>query len=375
MTSPARNPFHPTFGRSPAVFAGRDAELSAFELVLAEGPGNPWRTALISGARGIGKTVLLNEFEAIAKAQGWIVLRAHVGLEMITELTDITIPRVVRDLDFAPSATQRHITGVTLPGLGGVRTEVTTTPEPGRNLLTSLQDLWSLCAPHGVGLLITADEIQSAESNHLRELGHAIQELNRDDADIAFVAAGLPTGVEDLLQMDSTTFLRRAERVQLAPLSDETAAQLFRDTAALSTFPMDSGAIAAAVELGRGYPYLIQTIGSITWAKTKLAGTEVMTADRVAEASPEAIRRIGTQVHAPALRTATPAQMDFLWAMAQHGTPAATADIAEALGKKPSSISQLRHDLLYAELITAPAHGKVDFYLPYMGEYLLTLPR
>ena len=76
-----RNPFHPTFGRSPAVIGGRDVELDSFELALAEGPGNPWRTALISGTRGIGKTVLLNEFEAAANQLGWIVLRAHIGSE------------------------------------------------------------------------------------------------------------------------------------------------------------------------------------------------------------------------------------------------------------------------------------------------------
>ncbi|WP_246846970.1 ATP-binding protein [Corynebacterium sp. sy039] len=73
------NPFHPTFGRSPTVVAGRKAEINSFSLALAEGPSNPWRTALISGTRGIGKTVLLNQLENAAAAQGWVTVRAHVG--------------------------------------------------------------------------------------------------------------------------------------------------------------------------------------------------------------------------------------------------------------------------------------------------------
>lgn len=72
----ARNPFRPTFGVSPTVLAGRDSLLQSFKLGLAEGPGSPFRALLISGSRGMGKTVLLNEFEDAAASQGWITLRA-----------------------------------------------------------------------------------------------------------------------------------------------------------------------------------------------------------------------------------------------------------------------------------------------------------
>lgn len=372
-----RNPFHPTFGRSPAVIGGRDIELDSFELALAEGPGNPWRTALISGTRGIGKTVLLNEFEEGAQQLGWIVLRAHIGSEMISELTDVTIPRALATIDSAPTDTGRHLTGISIAGIGGFRTELSNTqPEPGRNLLSQLQDLSALLMPQGSGILLTLDEVQSADPAQLNEIAHAIQDLNRDDAEIAFVAAGLPSGIEDLLQLEGATFLRRAERVSLGRLDAATTKDIIHRTAQLGERAMTEEAVELAAELSHGYPYLIQTIGSVAWAKARLANSDTITAEHVSDAAAESIRRIGLQVHAPSLRNVPPRQIDFLKKMARispDGQPVATNAIAEAMGRKPSGVSQLRHDLIYRELIVPASTGYVEFTLPYFADYLNTL--
>ena len=58
---PTPNPFRPSFGVSPRVLAGREDVIEEFDIGLDEGPGSPMRSVLVSGARGIGKTVLLGE--------------------------------------------------------------------------------------------------------------------------------------------------------------------------------------------------------------------------------------------------------------------------------------------------------------------------
>lgn len=369
-----RNPFHPTFGRSPAVIGGRDVELDSFQLALAEGPGNPWRTALISGSRGIGKTVLLNEFEAVAQQLGWIVLRAHIGAEMIAELTSVTIPRALAHIDSAPATATHRITGVSVAGIGGITTSINDSADaPGKNLLSQLQDLSALLAPYESGILLTLDEVQSATPEQLSEIAHAIQDLNRDDADIAFVAAGLPSGIEDLLQLDSTTFLRRAERVSLGRLDSDTTQDIFQKTAELGLRRMDEDAAVHAADMSHGYPYLIQTIGSVAWAKARLDNSDTITIRHVEEAGAESIRRIGRQVHAPSLRNVPPKQIEFLIAMAAlapDGAPVATKDIASRMGRQLSGVSQLRHDLIYRELITPVTTGQVEFTLPYLADHL-----
>ena len=68
------SPFTPTFGSSPSVPVGRTDIVESFTLALRSGPGSPSRALLLSGTRGVGKTVLLNEVEDAARGQGWAVI-------------------------------------------------------------------------------------------------------------------------------------------------------------------------------------------------------------------------------------------------------------------------------------------------------------
>ena len=70
----AKNPFTPTFGTSPPLLVGRDPLIEEFADALEDGPGAPGRATLYTGARGSGKTVLLNEVEDRAQAAGWLVV-------------------------------------------------------------------------------------------------------------------------------------------------------------------------------------------------------------------------------------------------------------------------------------------------------------
>ena len=78
------NPFRPSFGVSPRVLAGRAGVIDDFDIALDEGPGSPMRTVLVSGARGMGKTVVLNELEDRARSRGWWVLRLPEGERLVS---------------------------------------------------------------------------------------------------------------------------------------------------------------------------------------------------------------------------------------------------------------------------------------------------
>ena len=68
------NPFRPSFGNSPPVLAGRDELIEQFAEALDNGPGAPGRATLYTGARGTGKTVMLNEAADVARQRGWLVV-------------------------------------------------------------------------------------------------------------------------------------------------------------------------------------------------------------------------------------------------------------------------------------------------------------
>src|ERR1700749_1367735 len=72
IVDPVRNPFAPGAGQRPPELAGRDRELDAFEIVLERvARGRPERSLVLTGLRGVGKTVLLGELRSMAVRVGW----------------------------------------------------------------------------------------------------------------------------------------------------------------------------------------------------------------------------------------------------------------------------------------------------------------
>ena len=69
---PVRNPYAPGAGQRPPELAGRDREIRQFEIVLERvARGRPERSMVLTGLRGVGKTVLLNSFRSMAMQRLW----------------------------------------------------------------------------------------------------------------------------------------------------------------------------------------------------------------------------------------------------------------------------------------------------------------
>ena len=118
---PGPNPFRPGFGVSPRVLAGRDELVEEFDTALDEGPGSPLRSVLVSGARGMGKTVILNELEEVARGRGWLVVRLPETGDLLEELAATLLPRLLAEHD-SERAVHRRVTGGGVAGLGSVTT-------------------------------------------------------------------------------------------------------------------------------------------------------------------------------------------------------------------------------------------------------------
>ncbi|WP_115686283.1 ATP-binding protein [Corynebacterium senegalense] len=354
------NPFRPTFGASPRVWAGREAVLDEFGRALDNGPGDPHRSIIVSGSRGIGKTVLLTELEDIARKRGWIVLRASGREGMADTLTNSTIPEAIHDVNPQP---ERKVTGVSVAGIGSIRTDINeTAPQP--RLTTRLRELLGAIE---TGVLVTIDEVQDADPDDLSRIAVAYQDLVRDDAEIALAMAGLTRGVNRLLDLPGATFLRRARHYELGPLTLDDATRTLTLTAAEAGTQFTPEAADAAARFTQGYPYLVQLIGYLAWEQA----TGVIDAGAVESVRREAIERLGTQVHQPSLRDVPPRQREYLDAMARLGGQDVTsADLAETLGRPVTSLSDTRAKLIERDLITPSGWGAVSFAQPYLGEYI-----
>lgn len=363
-----RNPFRPSFGTTPPLLVGRESMATAFGDALDNGPGDPGLATLYTGARGIGKTVMLNEAESQAKERGWIVLSETATPQMLTRMVAEGLPYLARLLEFPD--VERRITGVTLPGLGGgVSGTAVPVNRAAAGLRTQINALTDHLAAHETGLLITVDEIHGAQKEDLREVCAVIQHCFREERPVAFAAAGLPGAVEDLLGDKVLTFLRRADRHHLEPVAVADVSDALARPIEATGRSITSDALAVAAEATRGYPFLIQLIGHWIW-RTEPDKARIDT--RQARAGIEAARdRLGTLLHQPTLNDCSDRDRAFLAAMARDeaGT-SKMGDIAARMGVDRRYASTYRERLIRADIIRPVTRGRVEFAVPYLGDYL-----
>lgn len=362
-----RNPFKPTFGASPPLLVGRDELREDFVDALDNGAGSPGRATLYTGARGVGKTVMLNAVEDDARERGWLVLSETATPGLVERLATEHLPTLLRKHD--PEGKSARLKGVGAPaGLGSLTWETTDLHQAAAGLRTQVQRLAEILHANDTGLLITVDELHRELLDELAQLFAVIQHCFREELAVAFAGAGLPAAVSDLLNQRVLTFLRRADRHHLGRVDDNDVALALRGPIIDHGRTIDDDALALAASAAAGYPFLIQLVGYGIWRQHPQQ-REIAAAD-VRSGADHARRRLGSLVHEASLTACSDVDRTFLLAMARDDGPSKMSDIAERIGADGTYAGQYRLRLIAAELIEPAGWGRVDFALPYLREYL-----
>lgn len=358
---------------TPPVLVGRDEQLEVFAEALDDSPGAPGRAMLFSGARGTGKTVMLNALEDVAKERGWLVISQTARTGVADEIRDTQIPDLLHRHVEGISRSQLTAISVTTPvgGLGLTRQLVDDHRETA-SLRSRLELLTDALAPHRTGVLITLDELHSGARRDLTEITQTVQHLFREEREVAFLAAGLPHDVAGLLDRPGTTFLRRAEHSVLTAVSDADVREALRVPIEDSGRTIGTEALETAAEGTRRYPFLIQLVGYHSW-RADPAAPEI-TAAHAREGVRTAVRRMGRLVHEPAVRALSDVDRRFVDAMVVDDGPSRMQDVAQRLGVDASYAGQYRRRLISAGLVAPAGYGKVDLALPYLREHLRRHP-
>ncbi|RRD36719.1 ATP-binding protein [Leucobacter sp. OH2974_COT-288] len=377
----SKNPFTATLGATPPLLVGRQQEVADFELALDSGPGSHERVSLIVGARGSGKTVMLDRFALSAQQRGWLVFTETAT----SGFTERLKRRVVRELQ----REEKELGGKTLTSFGieffslGLYLTWDTNPNIRdtydlRDALTDLLQLQTVKAEQfnlePSGVLITLDELHHRRNNEVIELGAITQHLVREDREIAVVMAGIPSAIKPLLAADRgknpVTFLRRANLIELEPIPQQEVMAGLQQPMQEAGIVWDSQALQyAAAECG-GYPFMIQLIGSQAF---RTATSKHVTMQLAETAVTTAKRRLNKLVHEPSLADLSDVDRAFLQAMAHDDGPSKISDIANRLGQSPQYTNNYRKRLIDAEMILTAGSGKVTFALPHLREYLREL--
>ncbi|MDI2031287.1 ATP-binding protein [Saccharopolyspora sp. TS4A08] len=392
---PVRNPFAPGAGQRPPELAGRTRELDAFEVVLERvARGRPERSLVLTGLRGVGKTVLLGELRSMAVRRGWgagkVEARPEAGLR---RPLSAALHRAIRDLAVrhrAPDRVEEVLAvlkafalkanpndaklrdrwqpGIDVPAAVG-RADSGDIEIDLVELFTEVADL---AADVGTGIALLLDEMQDVQAEDVSALCAACHELSQSGAPLVVVGAGLPhvPAVLSASKSYSERLFRyvRIDRLDRSDADRAVIAPIEREEAEITPDALDT-----LFTVSGGYPYFVQAYGKATWdaaVRTEIAEEDVRLA------APEAESELAVGFFGSRYERATPAEREYLRAMAElvegKDEPAPTAKIAEYLERRPSSLSPARDALIKKGLVYSGERGQIAFTVPHFGRYLLT---
>lgn len=368
------NPFKPTAGMNPPVLVGRTDDIEDFSYALDDGVGAPGRLMYITGARGVGKTVMLNALGRVARDRKWLVIDETAEAGFLNRLIDALDNRSGSRI----SALTMPSGSISIPGtpvdaslnLGSVQFNPT---EHALNFRKAMSQRLDKLEPKGLGILITLDEVQASSISEIRALATAVQHLIREQRNIAFIFAGLPTMVEDVINDNVLTFLRRAERKHLGDVALPSVKQAFAATIHDNGKMASDEVLDMLTQATNGYPFMIQLVGYWTWRAadtTPSSDTTTITPDMARKGISQAKIKLGDMVHGPAIDKLSSMSRDYLLAMAQDDGPSATNEIAKRLERGPQYANVYRTQLIKEDIIYQSSYGHVDFKLPYLRDYL-----
>lgn len=350
------NPFKPTAGKMPPELIGRDAITEAFVDGIENGSGAPERLMRLTGARGMGKTVMLNELGRIAKDRGWDVIDEVASPGFCARILEQLTPRTqIEGMRIQPS-----ILGISL---GEVEIE--------RASLSLREAMTARLKASKKGLLITLDEVQDTSIDEIRALAVAIQQVIGADLNIAFAFAGLPSMVDRVVNAKALTFLRRALPEELVPLWSDEVEQSISETIDAAGMTASAPALEAMTKAAAGYPFMVQLVGYYVWKVAQKRGSRVIELEDAEKGVGEARRQFDRMVIEPALQNLSETLLLYLLAMAEDGgAPSKVGAVAMRLGKDLTALSSYRSRLIRENVIESRSRGEVEFVVPYMAEYL-----
>lgn len=383
---PIKNPFSPGAGSPPPELVGREPILEQAQVLLGRiRLGKSEKSLLLTGLRGVGKTVLLNEIRRMAKGRGYrtVFIEAHEN-KPLGPLLASTLKGVFFDLDRMADAGDRVKRGLRVlrSFVGGLKltlgeVEIGLDIEPERGAADSgdiEQDLPNLfeavgeaAQERGTAIAVLIDEIQYFSQKELGALIMAMHRMQQRQLPVVLVAAGLP--VLPGFAGESKSY---AERLFAFPdvgaLSAEDSAKAVSEPALAAGVLVQASALAEIYRLTKGYPYFIQEWGYQTW---NLAEASPITVEVVQATTGAVIPRLDQNFFRVRFDRLTPGEKNFLRAMAELGPGAhRTGDIAATLGVKVTSIGPVRSKLIKKGMIYSPAYGDMAFTVPLFDEFM-----
>jgi hypothetical protein len=379
------NPYTPGAGRKPRTLAGRDQDIEAFQsLVERLDAGSYERSLIYTGLRGVGKTVLLMEFDVLASEAGW----ATTDVQEVGSSPDFRITfarmaaRLLMNMSRRHRAKQRieralsvvKAFSVAIPGAVEIQLNVDAASgvadsgDPEQDLAGLLKEIGEVAQANQMGALFLIDEMQNLDAPALAAICMAFQAVSRAGLPVAMVGAGLPDLRVRLLSAKPYAD-RLFSYAELGRLSDVAARSALIGPAAAAGVSFHEETARQIVTEAAGFPYFIQEFGRELWNYAESSPINPSDLEGARDIVRDSLARnfFGTR-----FEMATDTEQRYLGAMASLGDgPYAVAAVAKAFGVDDQRrVSVHRDSLIQKGLIWSPRRGQLDFTVPLFGDYV-----
>jgi hypothetical protein len=367
---------------------GRSAQTDYVRLLLGRLVlGRHHRSLLITGLRGVGKTVLLNEFDAIARSGKWVTAFKEIpgdprDAEPFRDMIATLVRRAILDL-----AIERRVKDAAIRTLGVLRSFRPTAkvgdiefgigiePIPGRADSGALSDdltdlfveLGDLAKTKGTGVLFLFDEIQNLSRPDLTALIVALHRVSQKNLPVAVIAAGLPT--LPALAGEAASYAERLFAFETIDRFDAVDARAVLNDPIAPEVTYDYDALDLILDESGRYPYFLQEWGQKSW---DAALVSPITRADVERARPRVLEALDRGFFRVRFDRTTESEKAYLFAMAALGNgPHTTLSVARALGEDNTKTPSVYRDgLMRKGLVYSPSYGLIDFTVPRFGDYL-----
>lgn len=380
------NPFAPGSGVRPPWLVGRQGEIDAFDLLVARTKSNTVgdRGMILSGLRGVGKTVLLNVFAEQARRNDWLVIQLEAQPGEAGR--DATRAKLARELELGARRLRgkpawSYLNGAmssignisaTL-GVTGVSASVTTRQgraDSGKldiDIEEFVEDV-SLAmkkARSGFGLFI--DEMQDLDEELLTALLSVQHLAGQRGWPFYLIGAGLPNlpgRVSEARTYGERLFLYRT----IGQLNPDAAAEALTVPISRLGASTTDEALSMLLAAAGGYPFFLQTYGRAAW---DAAPQKIIGEDDARLAIKYGTIDLDHGFFESRWQKATPAERRYLRAMAKDGDgPSSSGEVAARLEKPANKLAVIRSRLITKGVVYAPEYGSIQFTVPGMSGFI-----
>ncbi len=383
---PRNNPYAPGAGTTPTELAGRDEIIEKIQIQLDRCRGGlSFRSFLVVGLRGVGKTVLLNRLALDAEAKGFLTISIEAPEKR--SLPALLIPSLrsaLIKMDRISAAGE--MAKKALKALGGfvgamkmkykdIEFGLDLGSEPGiadsgdleNDLIDLLVEIGLAAQEKKTALIIFIDEMQYIEESQFSALIMALHKCTQKQLPITVVGAGLPQLIGQAGRAKSYAE-RLFEYPEIGSLPDAAAKDVLTKPAEALKVSYTTEALEEMLKQTKGYPYFLQEWGKHSW---NCAKQSPITLDDVNIATELAISELDASFFRTRFNRLTPSEKRYLRAMAEIGPgPHRSGDIANLLKKEVNKVSPTRATLISKGMIYSPDHGDNNFTVPLFDGYM-----